>query len=116
MFGKTRECLDIYHALEHLSDTSKILYGNETEAHKQWYEEAKLELLSVGFAGLESRLHRTEREKQWKPEQKDNLRLLRGYLENNRERLLEGRAMGSGQVEGACKNMIGVRLKQTGAQ
>jgi len=33
-----------------------------------------------------------------------------------RERLWQGRAIGSGQVEGACKNLIGARLKQTGAR
>jgi len=33
-----------------------------------------------------------------------------------RERLGAGRAIGSGQVEGACKNLIGARLKQTGAR
>ena len=31
---------------------------------------------------------------------------------NYRERLAEGRAIGSGQVERACKSMIGARLKQ----
>ena len=122
VFGPVRECLDIYHALEHLSDTSKVLYGNGTDVQKEWYEEATLELLAGGFEGVEPRLQRAEAEKEWKKEQKENLRLLRGYLESNRERLCyrqrlaEGRAIGSGQVEGACKNMIGVRLKQTGAQ
>jgi hypothetical protein len=122
VFGNVRECLDIYHVLEHLSDTSKALYGNETDAQKKWYEESKSELLSGGFEGMEPRLHRTEKEKKWDSEQKENLRLLHGYLENNRERLgyrqrlEEGRAIGSGQVEGACKSMIGIRLKQTGAK
>ena len=32
-----------------------------------------------------------------------------------RGRLSEGRAIGSGQIEGACKNLIGKRLKQTWA-
>jgi hypothetical protein len=32
------------------------------------------------------------------------------------QRLAEGRSIGSGQVEGACKNLIGRRLKQTGAR
>ena len=47
---------------------------------------------------------------------------MRGYLENNRDRLCyavrlaEGRVIGSGQVEGACKNLIGKRLKQTWAE
>jgi len=122
VYGPVRENLDIYHALEHLSDTSKVLYGKGTDTQKQWYEEATLELLSGGFEGVEPRLQRAEKEKEWGKEQKENLRLLRGYLESNRkrlcyrQRLAEGRAIGSGQVEGACKNMIGVRLKQTGAR
>ncbi|MCL2711614.1 MAG: hypothetical protein FWE95_12115 [Planctomycetaceae bacterium] len=50
------------------------------------------------------------------------MRLLRGYLESHRERLgyrerlAEGQAIGSGQVEGACKHLIGKRLKQTWAK
>ncbi|MDD3587788.1 MAG: hypothetical protein PHQ75_11470 [Thermoguttaceae bacterium] len=31
-------------------------------------------------------------------------------------RLRRGLSIGSGQVEGACKNMVGRRLKQTGAR
>jgi hypothetical protein len=30
--------------------------------------------------------------------------------------LAEGRSIGSGMVEGACKTAIGLRLKQTGAR
>jgi len=30
------------------------------------------------------------------------------------DRLATGRSIGSGQIEGACKNMVGRRLKQTG--
>jgi hypothetical protein len=33
-----------------------------------------------------------------------------------RQRLAEGRSIGSGMVEGACKTAIGRRLKQTGAR
>jgi len=121
VFGKVRECLDIYHALEHLSDTGKALYGEGTVAYEQWREETKRELLKSGFELIDQRLKRLEQEK-WKEKEKESLRLLRGYLENNRERLgdaarlLEGRAIGSGQVEGACKNLMGKRLKQTWAK
>jgi hypothetical protein len=38
------------------------------------------------------------------------------YHLNYAARLADGRSIGSGQVEGACKNMIGRRLKQTGAR
>lgn len=31
-------------------------------------------------------------------------------------RLGEGRSIGSGQIEGGCKNLIGRRLKRTGAR
>ena len=34
---------------------------------------------------------------------------------NDCERLSEGRVIGSGLVEGACKNLVSRRLKQTGA-
>jgi len=120
VFGKVRECLDIYHALEHLSDTGKILYGEGTAVYEQWHEETKMELLKSGFELIEQRLKHLEGEKRTEKE-KESLRLLRGYLENNRERLgyamrlAEGRAIGSGQIEGACKNLIGKRLKQTWA-
>ena len=32
------------------------------------------------------------------------------------QRLSRGQSVGSGQVEGACKNLVGRRLKQTGAR
>ena len=54
--------------------------------------------------------------------QRESLRRLRGYFLDHserlcyRERLSGGRVIGSGQVEGACKSMVGLRLKQTGAQ
>jgi hypothetical protein len=35
---------------------------------------------------------------------------------NYAQRLVEGRVIGSGQVEGACQHWIGRRLKQTGAR
>ena len=127
VFGNVRECLDVYHGLEHLSDTGKVLYGEGTAMYVQWKEETTLEFFREGFSLMEERLDRLEREKrerreEWKPKERESLRLLRGYLSgqsarlNYRERLAEGRAIGSGQVEGACKNRIGKRLKQTGAR
>src|SRR5215469_3435744 len=123
VFGKVRECLDIYHALEYLSNTGKVLYGEQTAAYTKWYEEVTLELLVGGFDLIEERLDRLEQEKPNRSDrEKESLRLLRGYLGNNRDRLCyairlaEGRAIGSGQVEGACKHLIGARLKQTWAK
>jgi hypothetical protein len=122
-FGRVRECLDVYHALEHLSDTGKVLYGVGTLKYEQWYASSKKDLLLGGFALLAKRLDRLEKCVAEEEVQKRlSIRSLRRYLENHKdrlcycERLFEGRAIGSGQVEGACKNMIGRRLKQTGAR
>ena len=121
VFGGVRECLDVYHGLEHVSNTGKVLYGEGTEAYKQWQSETTREFVKSGFEEIEKRLNLLEGEKRTEKE-KEALRLLRGYLENNRgrlnyrERLAEGRAIGSGQVEEACKHLIGKRLKQTWAK
>ena len=120
-FGTVRENLDVYHGLENISKAGKVLYGEGTEEYEKWREETTLELMWNGYEWIEKRLERVEQEKlKWK--EQEAIQRLRGYLENHRERLCyrerlaEGRAIGSGQIEGACKNMIGKRLKQTGAR
>ena len=120
-FGKVRECLDVYHALEHLSGIGKLFYGEESAVYKKWYESAKKDLLSGGFGLIDKRLALLESDVRT-DRQRESLRRLRGYVLDHserlcyRERLWEGRAIGSGQVEGACKSMIGRRLKQTGTR
>ena len=123
-FGKTLECLDIYHALKHLSDCGKMLYKAESVEFAAWQSETKRLLLEEGYAGIHDFL---ERQKVGLPDvtpskQLEALKGVEGYFGwhrerlDYRERLWEGRAIGSGQVEGACKNLIGSRLKQTGAR
>lgn len=120
-FSKRNEVLDVYHALEHLSDCGKVLYGAGTKAFETWREETTLELLWNGFELIEKRLDRLDAEERSVTE-REAIRVLRGYLSYHsgrlgyRERLAAGRSIGSGQVEGACKNLIGKRLKQTGAR
>ena len=114
-FGKVRECLDVYHAWEHLSGIGKLFYGEESAAYKKWYELAKGDLLSGRFGLIDKRLALLERDVRT-DRQCESLRRLRGYFSDHSERLWEGRAIGSGQVEGVCKSMIGRRLKQTGAR
>jgi hypothetical protein len=55
IFGKTEECLDIYHALERVSYCGKVLYGTG-QSFKDWFDKVRLVLLSEGFAGIEREL------------------------------------------------------------
>ena len=74
-------------------------------------------LLSEGFTGIDRELQSLEEE--WKDESKKSEResvgALRKYLRGHSERLNYCERLASGRVEGACKNLVGWRMKQTGA-
>lgn len=124
VFGNVDECLDIYHALEHVSECGKVLYG-EGESFTSWLDKMRLVLLSEGFSGMERELQSLKAELKGKSKtsklQRGSVESLLGYLKehacrlNYCERLSAGRPIGSGLIEGACKNLVGRRLKQTGA-
>jgi hypothetical protein len=117
VFGETEECLDIYHGAEHLSDCGKIVFSDSV-AQTEWFERIRLVLISEGFSGVERELDCLKvglNEKQL-----GAVDSLLEYLRTNakrlsyRERLAAGRVIGSGLIEGACKNLVGKRMKQTG--
>jgi hypothetical protein len=112
--------LDVYHALQHVSDTAKILFGEGSAAARDWTDRARKTLLARGWMGIDEHIQQTFADDT--SAHRKALQGLRDYLGNHvshleyARRLAEGRSIGSGQVEGACKNMIGRRLKQTGAR
>ncbi len=114
--------LDIYHALEYISDTSKTLFGDGTPESTSWTNQMRTTLLERGWAGFEACWQDTRSQFPETSPQTTALDELRNYLGNHvshmhyAERLQEGRSIGSGQIEGACKNLIGRRLKQTAAR
>jgi len=116
--------LDIFHALQHLSDLSKTLHATE-EAATAWTDQARTTLLESGWSGIEALLEQGAADQSDSPRQavhRQAIEGLRNYLADHQhhlnyaERLQAGQSIGSGQVEGGCKNMIGRRLKQTGAR
>jgi hypothetical protein len=115
------EVLDIYHALEHVADTAKLLYGEGTDAAGAWSDACRQELLCGGWPAIDQRLDETKATLARRTHRR-SLNRLASYLGHHHtrldysRRLAEGRAIGSGQAEGACKHMIGRRLKQTGAR
>ena len=111
--------LDVFHALEHIADVSKTLHPDPTAA-TAWLDEARDVLLHHGWEGIDAFVQRDAPART--PPQQAAIEALRNYLAahqhhlNYAGRLASGQSIGSGQVEGACKNLIGRRLKQTGAR
>jgi hypothetical protein len=115
-----KHCLDIYHGCEYLSDAAKAVFGQGSEGAKGWLEEARRRLLADGWWGL------CEQVGQTLVEQGEAARAamegLLGYFSKHTERLgycgrlYAGRSIGSGLIEGAAKNLVGKRLKQTAAR
>lgn len=120
-FGACTQILDIDHAAEHIADAGKALFGEKTPAAAAFLEEGRSLLLSDGWAGLCDHIGATLTRA---PELAGHAALgeLTGYFSAHTERLNychrlhTGQSIGSGMVEGAAKNLVGRRLKQTGAR
>jgi len=102
--------LDIYHASEQLWAAANRQFGEQTAQARAWVSARRVSLLRRGASGLLAELAGPR----WSG--------LRGYFEAHvdhtgyADRLRRGQSIGSGLVEGACKQVIGRRLKQTGAR
>ena len=113
--------LDIYHASEHLHAAAKALYGEGAAEGPAWVEARRQALLQGGAAALDEELGQQARQER-SARKKGALADLREYLAPHAghtdyaARLGQGQAISSGMVEGACKTVVGKRLKQTGAR
>lgn len=111
--------LDVFHALEHIAGTGQALHA-DAAAIAAWTAAGRAALLHGGWRGITE--HIARRLPQPTVLQQAAIDQLLDYLAphqhhlNYAERLAQGRSIGSGQIEGACKNLIGRRLKQTGAR
>lgn len=111
--------LDVYHALQHIAATGQALFS-QTDAATAWTDAARHILLRDGWEGIDAFL--TAEKASRTPAERAELDSLRNYLTphqlhlNYAARLRTGRSIGSGQVEGACKNLIGRRLKANAAR
>ena len=119
--GGSSGVLDIYHALEHVSESATGLYGKDDEAASTWLDAGRQALLGGGWPAMFTHLESTRQSvsrQRWTKYGRPLMQYLGRQQEhlNYPARLASGRSIGSGQVEGACKNMVGRRLKQTGAQ
>jgi hypothetical protein len=113
------EVLDIFHAAEQIAAAAQKIYGEGTNAARVWMERTRGKLLTEGWSGVRTHLQETKKSVR-KATGRTALKKLENYLGRQPEhlqyaqRLAQGRSIGSGQAEGACRHMIARRLKNGG--
>jgi len=117
--------LDVYHLLEHLHAAGRALHG-EGESARRWAEAQRAALFRHGPRRylLEHLVPLARRQRREHPggAAAEALRRLLGYLWPHRgrlgyrDRLRRGLPIGSGQVEGVCKNTLNRRLRLNNAR
>lgn len=114
-------CLDVYHLSQHLHQCGRELIGEGPAARKWADERLKVALKENGPAMIQRIELEASRQIQGSTHEK-SLHDLLAYLYPNRDRmwyrdrLAEGEPIGSGMIEGGCKNIIGARLKLNNAR
>ena len=120
-FPGYRGTLDFFHAGEHVATAANALFGEGTAEKQTWFQAARKALLEDGWYGIQEHIGRTLCGTV-SDAGRTALDQLVAYLANHshrlnyRHRLACGEPIGSGLIEGACKQIIGKRMKQTGAR
>lgn len=115
----TRWIVDVFHVSEHLHACGKQMLG-EGAAARQWAEGQLQRLIEIEGPRFIEELDRGIAN--GNGSDRPALEKLRSYLNDNRDslwyatRLAQGLPIGSGLIEGACKNTIGARLKINSAR
>jgi len=112
--------LDIFHVLEHLGRAALCFYDEGSPQARAFVTE-RLRMLLQGKAGrMIGGLKQMLSKHELSGAQKHCLEQVIGYLERNRKHmryeicLAKGFPIGSGVIEGACRNLINDRLELTG--
>jgi hypothetical protein len=117
-FSRATFIIDWYHSAEHVWSCGKVLFGEGTQATQRWVQE-RLALLYDGWTRrlLDDLQQQRKRHRGCKREAIDKLY---HYISSNEEQMrydvfrAKGYDIGSGHAEGACKHVVGKRLKQSG--
>jgi hypothetical protein len=118
LFPNAVRILDWYHALEHLWETARSLFGEKNEAKSRAWVEPLKELLWMGKVDEVIRFLENEINN-WTKNQQPLIEL-RGYYYSNHDCMRydqyreKGWYIGSGPVESANKYIVNHRLKRSG--
>ena len=116
-----RWCVDVYHVSQHIHQCGRELLG-EGPAARDWANKRLDIALKHNGPALIEQLELEQREQKDDPAKPKTIGKLLTYLRPNRDRmwyaqrLRAGQTIGSGQIEGGCKNTIGARLKLNSAR
>jgi len=110
--------VDWYHAQEHLWNCAKVLWGEGTEQTAAWTRRCGGWLWEGSTRKVLRELARQRQRRRGRKRQavEDLCRYIRVNEEQMRYDVFraKGYAIGSGMVEGACKHVVGDRLKRSG--
>ena len=101
---KLIEIVDIYHAFEYLGDLANAVFGQGTEAAKEWVEPLKQQLAEAGAAPILAVLTALNPED---PEATDEVRKAIVYFTNNAPRMDYPRFVALNLVLSAAKDWLG---------
>jgi hypothetical protein len=112
--------LDLFHVLEHLAEAAHCLYEEKSPEARKFVTD-RLKMLLTGQSGrLIGGLKQIVTKHKLSKSRKYRLGKVIGYLERNKKHmrydicLEKGYPIGSGVIEGACRNLINDRLELTG--
>lgn len=117
-FPEAIQIVDFFHAMEHLSDLSKVMHESKIIADL-WLDMQRATLWNVD-GGSDMVIESMQRMNPSNHEAKKILSSTIHYFEANQMRMRykeyrdQGLFVGSGVVEAGCKTIIGQRLKQSG--
>ena len=118
-FPRATIILDFWHAKEHLVELGKALFGEESEAGKQWLDERCQQLKTQGGAAVRATLETLDvsgRSENVREAQRRETNYFRNHEHKMHypDYLRQGWQIGSGPVESPCKTVVNNRLAGSG--
>lgn len=114
-------CVDVYHVSQHLHQCGRELLG-EGPAARAWAQQRLMTALQANGPALIRRIESDASQETQGSTRRKALEDLLKYLLPNQDRmwyaqrLASGEPIGTGMIEGGCKNTIGTRLKLNNAR
>ena len=118
---KAQWVLDVFHVSQHIHDCGKILFGEKSPQCRAWAQAQLQSLIEDGPVPYMKNLKELQILHD-SDEKTQAIRSLANYLQPNldsmwyRQRLAQGRPIGTGLIEGGCKTIVSNRLKLNSAR